>query len=218
MDWDQQVKAGQAIYTPRSLRAYDAFVLGFSNALLWRCPTRVLEDLYSRNVSAQHVDVGVGTGYFLDKAAWPVADPDILLIDLNSHSLSAAASRISRFKPRTLAANIFEPLPAGDTFASAGLCYLLHCLPGRMSEKAIVFDNLRPLLAEGARVFGATIVQGDAPRSRPAQALMDYYNQRGIFSNALDTAQELDAELNKRFANVRVQLHGAVAVFEAQAG
>ena len=80
------------------------------------------------------------------------------------------------------------------------------------------FEGVPDLLAEGARVFGATIVQGDAPRSRPAQALMDYYNQRGIFSNALDTAQELDAELNKRFANVRVQLHGAVAVFEAQAG
>lgn len=218
MDLEHRIKAGQAVYTPRSLRAYDAFVLGFSNTWLWRCPTRELEAMYARNVAGHHLDVGVGTGYFLDHARWPVTNPDIMLADLNPHSLAAAAGRISRYAPRSMVANIFEPLEIKETFESVGLCYLLHCLPGRIADKAVVFDNLRPVLSARARVFGATIVQGDAPRSKPAQALMDYYNRKGIFSNAHDTAAELESELNKRFAHVRVHLRGAVAIFEAEIG
>ena len=218
MDLEHRVKAGQAVYTPRSLNVYDAFVLGFSNSWIWRCPTRELAALYTRNVSGHHLDIGVGTGYFLDHAVWPVVAPNILLADLNPHSLAAASRRISRYKPRTMVANIFESLEIEEKFDSAGLCYLLHCLPGRIADKAVVFDNVLPVLRPGARVFGATIVQGDAPRSKPAQALMNYYNQKGIFSNAHDTAPELESELKKRFANVRVQLRGAVAIFEAEVG
>ncbi|MGI9415960.1 MAG: class I SAM-dependent methyltransferase, partial [Hyphomicrobiales bacterium] len=186
MDNDDRVRAGQAAYTPLTLKIYDWFVLGFSNRFVWRCPTSELEALYDRNVSARHLDVGVGTGYFLDKAAWPVADPQITLVDLNSHSLDAAARRIGRFSPEAVVANILEPLPIERTFDSVGLCYLLHCLPGSIPEKAVLFDHVLPVMADGASLFGATIVQGDAPRSRAAQALMNIYNRKGIFSNAQD--------------------------------
>ena len=216
MGIDERVDAGQKIYTPWILTVYDVFVLGFSNRFLWRCPTRLLEDMYQRNVSGRHVDIGVGTGYFLDKVRWPVEEPEILLLDLNPNSLEAAASRIGRYSPRTKVANVLEPLNIDERFSSAGLCYLLHCLPGSMSEKAVVFDHVQAILAPGARVFGATILQGDAPRSGPAQALMNFYNRKGIFSNARDTADALRSELETRFADVRIERHGAVAIFEAQ--
>ena len=80
-----------------------------------------------------------------------------------------------------------------------------------------MFDHLAPLLAPGARVFGATIVQGSAPRSRLAQAVMNLYNDKGIFSNADDAVEALDAALRKRFRGVEVGLRGTVALFEAQA-
>ncbi len=120
MQLEPKVKAGQAVYTPLSLRAYDAFVLGFSNAALWRCPTRKLQSVYNRNVSDQHLDVGVGTGYFLDRATWPVANPKVVLADLNPHSLAAAAKRIGRYRPETLIANVLEPLQLTGPFRSAG--------------------------------------------------------------------------------------------------
>ena len=104
MDDEGQAQAGQAVYTPRTLAAYDAFVLGFSNRVLWRCPTARLEALYARNVSARHIDIGVGTGYFLDKAAWPVPRPQITLVDLNRHSLEVAGQRIRRYAPRSIVA------------------------------------------------------------------------------------------------------------------
>ena len=210
--------AGQAVYTPLTLRLYDLIVLGLSNRLLWRCPTAELRRLYDRNVSDAHLDVGVGTGYFLDKAAWPVAAPAVTLVDLNPNSLSAASRRIARYDPRCVAADILEPLPTIGRFGSVGLCYLLHCLPGQMADKAAVFDHVLPLLSPGARVFGATIVQGDTRRSRAAQALMNAYNKRGIFSNAGDTARDLTAVLEARFSPVAVWTIGTVALFEATAG
>jgi len=217
MSDDSAVHAGQAVYSPLVLAIYDLYVLGLSNHLLWRCPTRHLRSLYDRNVSSRHLDVGVGTGYFLDKACWPGPDPAITLVDLNANSLNAAARRIGRYPLQTLRANALESMPAIGPFDSVGLCYLLHCLPGTLREKAIVFSHLEPLLVPGARVFGATIVQGSAPRSRAAQALMDAYNRRGVFSNASDTAEELESILERRFADVTVKLHGAVALFEATA-
>jgi hypothetical protein len=100
-------------------------------------------------------------------------------------------------------------------FDSAGFCYLLHCLPGTIAEKAVVFDHLRPVLARGSRVFGAMIVQGDAPRSWAAQRLMNLYNKRRIFLNAGDTRQDLETALAARFRDVKIAIVGAVALFEA---
>jgi len=212
----EEIEAGQAIYTPLVLRTYDWVVLGLSNQLLWRCPTAELRRLYDRNVSARHLDVGVGTGYFLDKANWPVANPSITLLDLNPNCLRVASQRISRFAPRTVLANILTPLPSLGPFSSVSLCYLLHCIPGAINEKAVVFDHLRPLLAPGARVFGATIVQGKVPRSVPAQALMNLYNRKGIFSNAEDTVEDLNAAVRQRFSDVKIVTKGAAALFEAR--
>jgi hypothetical protein len=101
-------------------------------------------------------------------------------------------------------------------FDSVGLSYLLHCLPGTMGEKAVVFDRLKPVLAPGARIFGATIVQGDAPRSAVARALMAAYNRKGVFSNRADTAVVLAEALHARFTDVAATRRGAVALFEAK--
>ena len=211
---DPDVAAGQAVYSPLVLSLYDAWVLGVSNHLLWRCPTSELRQLYDRNVSARHLDIGVGSGYYLDHAAWPVENPEITLMDLNPQSLATAARRISRYRPRRVEANVLVPFPEIGPFDSVAVCYLLHCLPGTLSSKAVVFDHILNVSAPGSRVFGATIVQGAAPRSRPAQRLMDLYNRKGIFSNTLDTADRLEKELSARFEEVEVSTKGCVALFE----
>lgn len=69
----ERAVAGQAVYTKRVLHVYDLFVLGFSNRFVWRCPTPALLAHYDRHVTANHLDVGVGTGYFLDRCHFPSA-------------------------------------------------------------------------------------------------------------------------------------------------
>ncbi len=216
---DQDISSaskGQSVYSPLVLGLYDLWVLGVSNHLLWRCPTAELRALYDRNVSARHLDLGVGTGYYLDRAAWPVERPDITLVDLNPNSLAWASRRIARYAPKTVTANALQPLPLTDPFQSAGLCFLLHCMPGTLAEKCGVFDHVKAVLAPGGRMFGATIVQGDASRSFAAQKLMDLYNARGVLSNAGDTLEGLQMELTQRFLENRVELRGCVAIFEAK--
>ena len=211
-----RLHAGQAAYTPATLRLYDTVVLGFSNRVLWRCPTRHLRALFDRNVSDRHLDIGVGTGYFLDRARFPDPSPAITLLDLNAVCLDVAARRIARYRPTRVNANTLEPLPVDGPFESVSLCYLLHCLPGAMADKAIVFDHVAAVLAPGAVVFGATIVQGDAPRSWAARRLMTVYNRKGVFSNTGDTERALREALEARFADVSVCLHGCVVLFEAR--
>src|SRR5262245_34314598 len=127
-------KTGHAVYTPAVLHTYDWIVHRISNRLLWHCPTSELRRLYDRNVSYAHVDIGVATGYFLDKARWPVSTPSITLIDLNQNCLDAASQRIGRYRPHTILADVLKPLPSRGPFRSAGLCYLLHTIPGTIDE------------------------------------------------------------------------------------
>ncbi len=157
----------------------------------------------------------MGTGYFLHHARFPVEVPDITLLDLNPHCLDAASSRIARHRPTRVRANVLEPWPVGGPFSSIGLCYLLHCLPGAMADKAVLLDHARAALSDDGRIFGATILQGDAPRSGAARALMEIYNKKGVFSNRGDTEDGLKAALTARFAQVSVEMRGCVAVFTA---
>ncbi|HYH22581.1 MAG TPA: class I SAM-dependent methyltransferase [Azospirillum sp.] len=216
---DAAVHAGQAAYKDWVLRwVYDFWVLGVSNHWIWKCPTARLRAQYDANLSANHLDVGVGTGYYLGRCRFPSPAPRLALMDLNPNSLKHAGAGAARHAPELLRRNVLAPIAYdGRGFDSVGLMYLLHCLPGRMAEKAVAFDHLRPLMNPGAVVFGATLVQGDAPRSRAAQRLMDVYNAKGVFSNRDDTVAGLRAELAKRFARPEVELVGCAAVFRAVA-
>ena len=56
---------GAGFYRKSVLRHYDWWVHGVSNALIWRVPTEKLTQLYLQNITACHLEVGVGTGKFL---------------------------------------------------------------------------------------------------------------------------------------------------------
>lgn len=214
---EEDVWAGQAVYSARTLKLYDALVLGFSNRFLWRCPTAELLALYDANVSANHLDAGVATGFFLDACRFPVARPRLGLLDLNPLCLKAAAARVARYRPETYQANVLAPivLPV-EPFDSLGITYLLHCLPGPMSRKAAAFANLKPHLKPGARVFGATILGRGVPHNALGRRVMAFYNARGIFGNAEDDLAALRETLGAQFHDVTLRRRGAVALFTAR--
>lgn len=212
-----EVVAGQAIYTPKLLSIYDLLVLGLSNRFIWKCPTPGLLTHYSRHVSGNHLDVGVGTGYFLDKCRFPIATPRLALMDLNENALAFAAHRAARYRPQTYVRNVLEPIAFDDKrFDSVGVNYLLHCLPGDMTAKCCVFDHLKPLMNPGATIFGSTLLQGGVTRSAAARALMAFYNSKGVFSNTQDDLDTLQRELEKRFSDVQIEVVGCGALFSAR--
>ena len=110
---DDVVAAGAAIYSKPFLSVYDLYVLGFSNTFVWQCPSRLILDFYNAHVSGKHLDVGVGTGYFLDKCKFPTQHPTIVLADINTNCLQITAKRLQRYSPTTHIANVLELLQIG---------------------------------------------------------------------------------------------------------
>ena len=209
--------AGHAVYTKHVLRAYDFVVLGLSNRLLWKCPTARLLEHYNQHISANHLDVGVGTGYFLDRCRYPLVMPRITLLDLNPNALEFASRRIARYRPCVHSHDVLKPLPAdGECFDSVAINYVLHCLPGSIEAKAVVFDHLRRRMSPGAVLFGSTLLPGDFPLSWAARRLMSYYNEKGIFSNRCDTFAALERALADRFSQVSIYRVGCAALFSAR--
>jgi len=209
-----EVEAGQAIYTRRTLAAYDFVVHGVSNRFLWKCPTRRLVQLYNDHVSANHLDVGVGTGLLLDRCRFPSPSPRIALMDLNAETLLYASQRIARYRPETFRRNVLEPIVLdAPKFDSVGLSYLLHCVPGSIAAKAVAFDHLKALMNPGAVLFGATLLQGGVTRNWGARRLMEIYNRKGVFANREDDLEGLQRALAQRFTDVSVEVVGCAALF-----
>ncbi len=213
----EQAAAGQAIYTPRMLRLYDLLVLGVSNRFIWKCPTARLLRLYNDNVSDNHLDVGVGTGYYLDKCRFPSDQPQITLLDMNPNCLQAAAARISRYSPTCRQGNLFEPLGLNDfQFKSIGLNYVLHCLPGSMKDKLIAVSHLAEVLAPGGVLFGSTLLHAGVPRGWPARRLMNYYNRKLIFSNTADDLGTLEQGFAAMFDSYDIEIVGCAALLRGR--
>jgi hypothetical protein len=210
----EDAAAGAAVYTKFVLSIYDPLVFIFENPLVWKCPTRRLLDHYNRHVSANHLDVGVGTGYLLDKCRFPADDPRLALMDLNPNALQFTATRLRRYRPTTYLADVLEPiqheLPA---FESIGMNYLLQCLPGSMPAKGRAFSHLKPFLNPGGALFGTTILGQGVEFNLLGRLFMGLYNWRRILNNRADNLADLERHLERYFAEYSLHLVGCVAFF-----
>ena len=211
---NEQVLAGQALYSRSFLAAYDFVILGFSTRLLWGCPAGRILQLYDAYTSDNHLDVGVGTGFFLDRSHFRSKVPRLALLDLNPNSLDVAARRLSRYKPEIYQANVLEPLHiSASRFDSISMSGLLHCLPGTIVSKSIVFDNLKALLNPGGVIFGTTILHGGVRRGWLADRVMNYCNSRRIFTNLRDDLSGLSSVLADQLVEPSIEVAGSVALF-----
>jgi ubiquinone/menaquinone biosynthesis C-methylase UbiE len=213
---EDAVRRGAAVYSRPVLAIYDLFVLRFTNTFVWKCPSSHMLEFYNQNVSDKHLDVGVGTGYFLDRCEFPSATPQISLMDLNHNSLQKTAKRLRRYSPRSFRRNVLEPIEIGDTgFRSVGLNFLLHCLPGNLLSKRVAFENLKPLLRPGGVLFGTTILGVGVRRSWLANLYMRFFNSRGVFSNYDDRCEDLEDGLSRTFGRCEVTTCGCIGFFRA---
>ncbi|MDJ0570593.1 MAG: class I SAM-dependent methyltransferase [Pleurocapsa sp. MO_192.B19] len=212
----EEVYRGQAVYSKLILAIYDLWVLGISNKFIWRCPTAIQLEHFNKNVTSNHLDIGVGTGYFLEHCRFPTESVRLGLMDLNQNSLEVTGKRLSKYNPETYKFNVLDAVDLDiEPFDSISLNYLFHCLPGSFPGKLIVLDNIDRLLRDKGILFGATILQQDVVKSYLANKLMDIYNQKGIFCNTQDKLGELDRFLSQKYSSYEISTEGCVALFRA---
>jgi len=210
----KEVHDGQSIYTKFVLSVYDVWVLKISNTWIWKCPSRKILQYFNDHISSNHLDVGVGTGYFIDRCKFPEDEIRFAIMDLNPNSLDMAEKRLRRYHPIRYRGNILDPIRFRiEPFDSISINYLFHCLPGSFYEKSKVLDHLYPLLKKGGKVFGSTILQGNVKRNLVARRLMKIYNSKGIFSNTKDTLESLEQSLRDRFESYHIRTEGCVGLF-----
>jgi ubiquinone/menaquinone biosynthesis C-methylase UbiE len=208
---------GSRVYTPIALKLYDWWVLSISNTYAWRCSTDpVLLEHFQQYLGENHMDIGVGTGYYLSRSR--KKPQNLTLVDLNPNSLKSASTRIShQYTTQCIQHDIFMPLPAAmnNSFDSVSMFYLLHCLPGNMVSKEIAVANAAKVLKPGGTLYGATIAGSGVTHNKFGSRLMKIYNNKGIFNNWQDSADDLRAILNAHFEKVEVNICGTVALFSA---
>ena len=214
MDPDDPAYPGQADYTPRLLAVYDRFVLGCMARAVWRSPTPPVVDRYRRHLGHRHLDVGPGTGYFLDKAGLP-AETEVTLLDPNPDVLAHVFRRLAPMKVTALEADVLRPLAADGSFDSAALSYVLHCLPGPMSRKAAAISNVAAVLTRNRVLFGGTVLGSSEQHTPQARAVLWAFNRRGTFDNLGDTEEGLRQILEESFQTVQIDVIGSVAHFTA---
>ncbi|KAF5630118.1 methyltransferase [Fusarium sp. NRRL 52700] len=232
--------AGPSGYTPFSLSIYDAYVLRFSMPVYWGCSTKKdLLPLFSDNFSKRHVDIGVGTGYFLVEAIQDArrdpGDQHVTLVDLSEHSLATARERVQSRHPevdiRCILANAGDPLPGSlrdEKFDSASLFLILHCMSGPTTSKAKAIANAKSLLTSQGVLVGCTVlgkqwektdggyvIKNEKPRGMLAGLALRLYNERGIFDNWQDDPNVLGEALKAEFDEVETSVVDLMFLFRA---
>lgn len=214
------------LYSPKWMDRYDLLIVRLSHLLAWRVPNRTLCALYDRNIGGRHLEVGPGSGYFLDHMS-PAAVSrvkELRLLDLNPAPLAHTRARLEPKFGRAILheADALQKWPFEDgSLDSVGSTMVLHCLPRpSMLGKAVVFEQAARVLRPGGRFFGCTILAGGEGITQNwlARRLMATYNSKeNTFHNSGDTLEDLRSVAEKYLDDVTVTAHGTVGVWEGTA-
>lgn len=215
MDANELGYKGFKDYTPRFLKTYDKWVLGFMAPRVWKMGDKPALNLYRSHMGHRHLDVGPGTGYFITQAN-PPRDIELTLVDPNPGVLRHCAETLAQWNPTMVQANVLEPLPIGGPFDSAALSHVIHCLPGPMKAKAPAIEYTAATLTDDGVLFGGTVLGSSAEHGWAARMFLRVANLHGGFDNRSDDVEGLREILESHFQDVVIETpSGSVAYFVA---
>lgn len=204
-------------YSKFGLHLYDPLIVNVVAPHVWGCRPDLLVNHYRRHVTSNHADIGVGTGFFLDRCGFGSSTPRLALIDLQPNCLAYTAERLARYRPQTYVRDVLRPIDGipGGPFDSIALGGIIHCLAGDLTQKSKVFDCIVPLTKGGTRIFGYTLVY-DGVEDRMRRVLVHpLLNGLRVIDNKNDHLRDLRRELEARFSDCQVELIGCMALFSA---
>ena len=214
MDRDDPAYRGQSEYSRPLLKLYDPLVLGPIARFVWRCPATRLVERYRQRIRSRHLDVGPGTGYFLERSGLPDGSP-VTILDPNPNVLRHVSQRLGQLDITAVEADVLKPLPVSGPFDSAALHLVIHCLPGPLPRKAAAVANVAAVLAPDGVLLGASVLGTSGRHTWAARRMLDAFNRQGGFDNLNDTEEGLGEILAASFEHVELETVGSVAIFAA---
>ena len=214
MDRDDPAYKGQREYNRLLLSAYDPLVLGTIARFVWRCPTTRLLERYRKHIRDRHLDVGPGTGYFLERSGLPDGS-SVTILDPNPNVLRHVSRRLRQLDVTAVEADVLKPLPVSGPFDSAALHLVIHCLPGPLARKARAVANVAAVLAPSGVLFGASVLGTSGDHTWAARRMLGAFNRQGGFDNLSDTEAGLAEILQASFERVEIETIGSIAIFVA---
>lgn len=151
------------------LPLYDTGVLNLSCTSAWACPvSSTLLPFFRAHFSDNHLDVGVGTGFFPATvlAEKTSGDQQLTILDLSTTALEKTKRRVEAAAPhvavRTVEADATTLPSSTDTtkkFDSMSASLLLHCIPMSAETKMRgLATTARKLLSPTGVFYGATVL------------------------------------------------------------
>jgi SAM-dependent methyltransferase len=201
-------------YTPRFLRWYDPWVVGFMAPRVWKSGSDPGIGVYRKHMGHRHLDVGPGTGYFIAESE-PPEDIELTLVDPNPHVLDHCTQTLAKWNPETIRASVLEPLPVEGPFDSAALAHVIHCLPGPVAAKAPAIEHIAAVLTDDGVLFGGTVLGLSANHTWAARMFLRVANLQGGFDNSEDDVDGLRKMLEASFYEVEIEVSGSIAYFVA---
>ena len=167
---------------------YDYFVNNLNCKYVWGCDSQNISYLYKANLTKNHLEIGPGTGFFLKDNNFK----NLHLMDVNNdilftskENLKDNCKNISIYNH-----NIFkEKNRMYMDVQSIGLSYVLHCVPGNLSES---LNNLSNNITSDNRVkvFGSTVILND--NKLISNLEINFLNNFGIFNNKSHNYNDLN--------------------------
>ena len=211
------IRIRQFFFSIMSHKIYDFGLYRFVSTYIWKYDSQKIIKSYKQNVSNNHLEIGVGTGYLIKNSIEPRESLTLTLMDLNESCLKKSAIELISYSPYQIKQNILEPFAnTKNTYDSIGMNYVLHCVQGDFKSKGIVFDHVYSALSDGGVFFGATILTEGVNNSFSAKILIYILNMLCIFSNNKDSFKDFSDSLNKQFMNVEINKSGSVVYWKAQ--
>ncbi len=139
------------------------------------------------------------------------------MLDLNPNTLAMANSKIGN-RASTIQHDALTPLPfkQEEKFDSVSVFFLLHCMPGPLSNKARLFEMVKPCLSDGGVLYGTTVLGKGVRHNLFGGSLMRIYNRLGTFDNWGDSKEGFEEALRENFEEAQCWVEGVVLMFVAK--
>jgi hypothetical protein len=213
MDKSDPSYKGQSGYNAAMLAIYDVWVLKFMTKAVWKVPVALGVDRYRQHMGHRHLDVGPGTGYFIEKADQP-RDTEITLLDPIRPCFATWRSDSRHGIRSPLRPTSWSPSRSTDRSTPRLSASYSTAFAGQR-VKAVAVRNIAHVLDPEGILFGGTVLGLQGDHTKSARAFLRAANKPGGFDNVDDTAEGLRRILEMSFSAVDVDVVGSAALFAA---